>query len=73
MTGPGAPPAKPHELYLIPGAIWIVTSFSTRLTFAIPPTGAAGSVAGYGVWAAAISSALAGAVPAKLCVAAAVA
>ena len=28
-TGPGAPPSKPQAAYLMPGAISIVTSFST--------------------------------------------
>src|SRR5690349_25092950 len=70
MTGPGAPPAHAHAAYLTPGAIWTVTSFSTRFTFATGPAGAAGKVAGNGWWAAARASAFAGAAPAKLPVAA---
>ena len=64
ITGPGAPPAKPQALYLIPGATSWTTSFRVRCTTATGPAGAASSAAGYGACAAASASALAGARPA---------
>src|SRR6266508_6010340 len=66
ITGPGAPPAQAQAEYLTPGAIWMLMSVSASLTFATGPAGTAGSVAGYGLWAAASASAFAGAAPAKL-------
>ncbi len=66
MTGPGAPPSNPQAAYFTPGAISIVTSFSTMCTFTRSPAGTGGSSAGYGTCAAASSFALAGAAPAKL-------
>ena len=44
--GPGAPwPLNDQVLYLTPGAIWTVMSFSVRWMFATGPAGAAGRVA----------------------------
>ena len=65
-TGPGAPPSKPQAAYLIPGAISIVTSFSTMCTLTTSPGVRGGSAAGYGVCALARSAAFSGAAPAKL-------
>ena len=46
-TGPGAPPSKPQAAYFTPGAIWIVTSFSTMCTLTTSPAVSGGSAAGY--------------------------
>ena len=51
----------------MPGAISIVTSFSTMCTLTTSPGVSGGSAAGYGVCAFASSAAFSGAAPAKLC------
>ena len=65
-TGPGAPPSKPHALYLTPGAISIVTSLRTMCTLTTSPGVVGGSAAGNGLCAIASSLAFTGAAPAKL-------
>src|SRR6185503_18664241 len=65
--GPGAPwPLNDQVLYLTPGAIWTVMSFSVMCTLARLPAGAAGSLASYALWASARACAFAGTTPAKL-------
>ena len=64
--GPGTPPSKPQAANFTPGAISTVTSLMTMCTLATLPGATGGSSAGYGLWAAASSSALSGFAPAKL-------
>ena len=57
ITGPGAPFPHAQALYLTPGAIEIVTSFSVRWTGTTLPAGTGCSFAGNGLCAAASLSA----------------